>query len=251
MTFAVASLARSWSIFTTPALIVFTAFSSSLPSVPLPDDIAFSALILAFALHALQLHFPRGPTPIFLLPFELCLPLCALLSKCIAQIMFPVLMLFLPILIITWSLAYLSLQGALLHIPMLRTLPAPMETRTGLFVILVVELLLLIPSLLTPLIMVPSLPQKNSSSSTWDRYSEIVGLEARKAFVQAVITYSTPHTFPPPFNLLQSFFQLPSALLRAHGVPSSFLAATERVLWRITVGPTAIVIAGMWWWGKM
>jgi hypothetical protein len=249
MTFAVASLARSWSIFTTPSVLVFVALSSCLPSVPLPDDIAFSVLIFALALHTLQLHIPHGPTPMFLFPFEICLPLCGLLSRCLSRIILPVLVLFLPVLLLTWSLLCVSLRDVLFSIPVLQTLPAPIQTRTGLFVIFVMEVTLLIPLLLTPLIMTPSLSPKNSSSNNWDRYSESIGLDARKAFVQTVLMYSAPFSFPPPFNLLQLAFQLPLATLRMHGAPSYFLAATERLLWRATVGLIAIVVAGVWLWG--
>ena len=248
MTFAVASLARSWAWSSIPFLVVFVSFSSCLPSHPVAGDIPFSILLLALALHMLQLHFPSGPSPILLLPFHICLPLCALLAICMSQVVFPVLTFFLPIILLTWISLSLSLKDTLPLDTTFRLLPSPMETRVGLLAILGIEVMLLIPSLLTPLILTGSFSRRDRLTSTWDRYSEAVGVEARKYFARAVMAYSTPHAFPPPFNLLPLLLQLPSATLRAHGAPSSILAALERSLWRLTVGPIALVVSLLWLW---
>jgi hypothetical protein len=106
----------------------------------------------------------------------------------------------------------------------------------------------LIPALFTPLVLTGSFSQRNNPGSSWDRYSEAVGLEARKYFVRAVIAYSSPHTFPPPLNLLPLFLQLPSATLRTHGDPSSALAVLERLLWRMTVGPVGLILSLLLFW---
>jgi hypothetical protein len=127
-------------------------------------------------------------------------------------------------------------------------LPSPIETRIGLLAMLGIGIVLLIPALLTPLVLTGSFLQRIHPGRSWDRYSEAVGLEARKYFVRAVIAYSTPHTFPPPLNLLPLVLQLPSATLRTHGDPSSALAVLERLLWRITVGPVGAVVFLLLFW---
>jgi len=248
MAFSVASLARSWTISSLPFLVVFVAFSSCLPSHPVPGDISFNVLLVALALHTLQLHLPSGPGPILLFPFHACLPLCALLASCLSRVIFPVLALFLPVMLLTWISLCLSLKDNFPLNAAFHLLPSPMQTRVGLLAMLGIEIALLIPALLTPLVLTGPFSQRNHSVRSWDRYSETIGLEARKYFVRAVIAYSTPHTFPPPLNLLPLFLQLPSSTLRIHGDPSSVPAVLERWLWRITVGPVGFVVSLLLFW---
>jgi hypothetical protein len=224
---AATSLRRSWSSI--PFVLTLASLVSCFPSTPIPghveDDFAYGILTIAFILHILQFLLPSGPTPIFLLSFEFWLPICALLSNCISQVFIPTLFFFIPLLSMILKILYLSLRDLFL---------------------LAMETMLLIMLVTLILVMKPSPSPK---SSPWDRYSEKLGLDSRKIFVRAVVRYAGPYYFPPPFRLFQFILWPPSAALRARGASSAYLDTLERILWRITVGLIAAVVAGLWVWG--
>jgi len=249
--FQLSFLAQPWSFLTAPFLLIFLALLSSLPTVPSPGDTSFNILLLALGLHIFQLHLPHTPSPIFLFPLDRSLPLSTLFRDGISQVAYPAVIFFLPAFLLTSFLLSFSLADTFLEFINLdlglgihtMVTPTPMPTRTA-FLVFFSAVLVLFSFLAMAF---SSLPQTGSNS--WDRYSKSGGLAARKAFVSAVITYATPYTFPPPFNLLQLvLIRVPSFGMRMLGIPyASYLAKGERILWRLTVGPLAVVIASAVW----
>jgi hypothetical protein len=242
--FPITALVCPWSSGTIPFLLAFLAFASCLPSVPLPGDLSFDALLVVFAIHVWQLHFPRTPSPIFLLPFDSALPLCTLLWHSISRALYPILKVFLPVLVLTWFLLYLSLADTFLQLHHLHG--SPIDTRIAFFVLFLVELLVLIPSLFIPVLIPPTTSSVDNPGVGLDRYSTPVGLDARKAFLRAVMTYASPHYFPTPVHVLRLLIRLFSVVLRPINLPPGYSVEAEKLLWRVVVGPVAAVIGGLW-----
>lgn len=245
-------LARPWTERNVPFLIITIAFLSCLPTVPSPGDTAFNGLILGFAFHIYQLHLPTTPSPLFLLEFGRSLPLSTLLCKAISRIFYPALIFFLPVFLLSLFMLSFSLADTFLIAQSYILSPAPIQTRAASLFFLFLVISLLAPSLFILAIKFPTdMPASTSHPDYWDRYSKAIGLEAHRAFVQAVVSYSHPYTFSPPFNLLHLIaIRVPLFVLKICGrPPSPRLAKLERILWRITVGPIAIVVAGLWVWG--
>lgn len=250
------SLARPWSLSTTPFLLVFLALLVCLPTVPFPGDTTFTILLLALAFHLWQLHSSCTPSPIFLFPVEKGLPLRTFLGQSTSRILFPALMFFLPVLLLTAFLLSISLADTFLQVIYLHFSslgPAPMETRSALLTLFGVETLLLAISLSILALSFSSraLPPDRPADA-WDHYSTPVGLDARRSFARAVAAYPTPYTFPPPFSIIRLLLiQVPSVVFHLIGLDSlyPYLETVERILWRITVGPVALVVAGLWLWG--
>lgn len=125
-----------------------------------------------------------------------------------------------------------------------RLLAAPTETRQGFVALWIVIFLLIIVSTGQLIIFKSSPNLSDQPSDPWDRYSKPVGLRARRIFIRALTDYSTPYFFPVPFNLLQVLLiRLPSGVLHwTAGVKLRVVYHAEAVLWRVTVGPIAMLV---------
>lgn len=250
----ITTLIRPWSLGSLPSLLVFLSFIFSLPSIPLPNDTSFMVLHLALALRILFLHFPLPPSPLFLLPFRISLPLSVLLTHSVSRVFFPIILFFLPVILVSVLLLSLSLGDTTFRFLTLD--PTPMQTRTVFLILAFIVTLLLILTLVMGASKFPSLSVADnavsSQSQKWDRFSEHIGLDARRAFVRSLLRYSKPTYFPPPLNFLQVvLIRLPAVIFITLGKKSylPFLETLERLLWRATVGPIACIVAGFWLWG--
>lgn len=250
--YAASQLFRPWGLVNTPYILVFLAFLSCLPSVPFPQDYAYSVLLAALCLDILQLHFPIYPTPILLLPPNQALPLSVLIAHGTFKIFLPVILFFLPAILLASFLLSISLSDTFLPIFTLTTLePSPLEARMAFLSLLTITFILLICSLAMLILVYPTLSSQGPQNS-WDRYSKSIGLDARRRFASTVVTYSEPHFFPPPLHVIRVVFLAPSLVLPR--LPrwkdwQPWLNGLEAVLWRILVLPGALVVAGFWGWG--
>lgn len=237
-----------------PAAITFLSLASHLPSVPLANDVAFGGLLVALTLNVLQLHVPVHPSPIFLLPPSDVLPLSTLVWHGMSRIFLPVMAFFLPSILIFFFLLSMSLSNILSTIPFLTNNcgPSPLEARTAFVFLLVILLGIMICSIIMLILVYPFYSSTNASS-TWDRYSHSVGLNARRAFVRVVIAYSGRKIFPPPFNLLYLLVAVPKAIFRLVGAerPLVWFDKLQDVLWHLTILPCSLVAGSFFCWGLL
>lgn len=237
-------------------LLAFCAFMLSLPAVPIPGSTAFFILLLAFALQILALHLPIPTSPLLFLDPENALPLASLFSLAIAKTAAPAFRFFLPVFTISFVLLSYSLADTFslrimanleFPIPNLSLIPTPIETRSAFLFILVIIFI----SFLSSLAILMNVLPKNCASPTlerWDRYTKPVGLEARRAFIYAVVYHSSPYMFPPPFNLLHFVFvRLPKTVARVIHIDDRYVEDWNKYLWRISVGPLVAAMTVIVW----
>lgn len=255
----VALLARPWTWKNAPALLVLLAILFTLPATPLPEDSSFMLLHLALALQILLLHFPLPPSPLFLLPPHETLPLSLLLTHSMSRLFFPILLFFLPVLLLSAALLSSSLADTTFRIALFSMTDAPpMQTRTVFLFLGALVILLLLLSLVMGAAKFPVLSTTDESKSPdgtkWDRFSKRIGLDARRALVSSLLRYTPKDSyyFPPPLNILQVLLvRLPGLMVFVFwgSKPSPILKTVERALWRATVGPVVCVTAALWLWG--
>ncbi|TFY56405.1 hypothetical protein EVG20_g8934 [Dentipellis fragilis] len=213
-----------------PSILVILAFMSSLPSAPFAGETSYTILLFALVLHVLILHLPRPPSPNFFLAPDISLPLSTLLWYEFSRTLFPVLLFYLPAFLISTYLLSVAIADSFPHFPpgLMLFASSPMETRQALLILWgIIYFLILASTALLVLFSASLLSLPQRPSSTWDRYSRPVGLQARRLFVATVTAYATPHPFPPPFNLLWVvFIWLPTTMLRVFGVKVPALAQT-------------------------
>jgi len=251
MVYSFAQICNLQTFAATPYLLTILSFATCLPSIPYPQDYAYSTLLAALSANMLMLHLPVPPSPLFLLPFENVLPLSVLIWHGTSKIFLPTLLFFLPALLLAFFLLSTSLSDTLLQTNANTMEPSPLEARMAFLFLLAVLFILLLCSLVMLILVYPTLSSATPPPSSWDRYSRSIGLDARRKFVEIVVHYSTPYVFPPPFNLLSLITRVPFymvGLLRRHSWRAK-LVGFEGWLWRITVGPMALVVAGVWGWG--
>lgn len=235
-----------------PYFLVLLAFLSCLPSVPFPEDYAYSVLLGALCIHVLQLHLPIPPSPFYLLPPEQILPLSTLLWHGSVKIFLPTVLFFLPAMLLALFLLSISLSDVLLYIPFSASLqPSPLEARTAFSFLLAITFILLISSLVMLILVYPSI-SSHTPASPWDRYSRSIGLDARRMFVQTVVYYSEPYLFVPPFSLVRLLVLVPSFVLSR--IPTwsssrSLFLSVERAVWVALMLPSVLVVASVWFWG--
>jgi hypothetical protein len=237
-----------WSIHSLPFVLVVVTILSNWPNGPRPGDSWFSILHLALAMHLLQLHAPHAPSPVFLLPVESSLPLSSLVVYGVKRIFLPGLLYFLPITLFTAVVLSLSLADTF-QLGLLPLGSAPIESRRPFLALFAIAILVLISS---PLIVLGTPQPSSSNLSPWDRYSTPIGIDARRAFVRAVVLYGSMCMFPPPFNIIQLVFvRFPLTVLRHSGNQgvAKYILIAERVMWRVIVVPQAAVVGGVWLWG--
>ncbi|KAI0274687.1 hypothetical protein BC834DRAFT_965186 [Gloeopeniophorella convolvens] len=254
MIYTTASLLRPPSFLIGPYVLVACAFYLSLPSAPFPGDTSYSILLGALLLHVLALHLPRTPSPNFLVSPEVTLPLSTLLWYEFSRTLYPVVLFYLPATLLASFFLSVALADSIPHMTTATFAfmsPAPMEIRQAFFALWSALLLLILASTVLLVLFSASLLSASSRpASPWDRYSVAVGLRSRRIFAKAVAAYTNPYYFPPPFNLLHILFvHAPRLLVRLSGQKESvFLGHIEGVLWRLTTGILAFVVAGCWLW---
>lgn len=178
-------------------------------------------------IHIVELHLARYPSPVYLMPIELCLPLAVHIRRKLAQGLIPVVLYLFPVFIFSAYLLSLSVADTFYQI---QSLPAPMETRiaylifSGLVAILAMTCIALLTLLEYP----------NSAPDRWDRYSHSGGHEARISWFRTILVYSDPNVFPSPFT----FLHIPYLLLPSLNV----VGVIEKGVRRVVVGPFAVAL---------
>lgn len=246
------ALACRLSTYFVPGCIVASAFLFTLPEQPTPGGIAYGMLLVSIIMHILLLHLPRTPSPIFLLEPGTALPLSTLLFIQSVQTIAPILLYYIPGLLVALYLLFESLKDDWFTVPpafiansSVQSSAAPMETREA---FLALSVLLLVMAILSTIYVMLHNSRRDPSSirgTTWDRYSQQVRTRARQIFISTLVEFSPSRIFLPPFNLLQLLFvDLPMLTFRLYGLQSHrAIAVIESVLWWWTVGPCALVLA--------
>ncbi|KAJ7132061.1 hypothetical protein C8R44DRAFT_772916 [Mycena epipterygia] len=245
MLFSSSILIRPWTIFNLPFAFTLLMFLSSLRAggVPFAGSASFNILLLCFAFHVFQLHFPRSPSPLFLFKVHQSLPFAGFLAHGFSHIILPITLFFIPVSLL--GISWLSMALAETFFSPFALAPTPIETRnTVLFMIFAVCAAILC-SLFVFVVQGRGL---DTNASGWDVYSPTVGREARASFVQAVIAYSSPYTFPAPFSLLHALLISGPSFLLVNCLRFRLpFAQAEKILWRMTVGPVGLVFALAMW----
>lgn len=236
-----------------PHVLVLGAFVAHLPQVPHPDDFAFGILLFAFSWMVVDLHLPWPTSPLHLAPAELILPRSVLILHGVSCVFLPVVTFFLPALLLSFFLLSTSLADLFPNTLANVLAPAPMESRVAFLTLLAVLFLLMICSLIMLVIAYPTFAS-TALPSPWDKYSIPIGLEARRFYIRTVAQYSDPYYFPAPFNVLLLLIRLPelvATMFGSRGDASRMPAIrlVERVVWRVTIAPFAIVFGAFWLWG--
>lgn len=257
MVFALAMLARTWSIKTLSPLLLAFAFLFSMPSRPLPGNICFSAMQLAFTIQLISIHLPSPTSPFLLIPPNVSLPLMVLIKRSVSLVFAPITLFYLPATLAAAFLLSLSLEDTFFNLKLTlnHSTASPMDSRVTFLVLLGILVLLLLLALVTGAAALPSLCKAGLPSvpheKTWDKYGLHVGLRARKHYIRALVWYSTPYYFPPPFNILHILIVVGPSTLRTlvgYREPYKPLQTLEKLVWRVTVGPWVAVVASLWLW---
>ncbi|KAI9460834.1 hypothetical protein BJY52DRAFT_1260855 [Lactarius psammicola] len=243
MIYSTASLLRPPTFLVAPFVLVAGAFFF---------NTSYSVLLGAFFIHVLLLHLPRTPSPNFLVSPEVTLPLATLLWHEFTRTLYPGVLFYFPATLLASFFLSVALEDSIPHF-LISTFagPAPMEARVT-FTLLwgMLVSLMIVSSVLLVLFSASLLPVSSQPVCPWDRYSVVVGLRSRRIFATAVAAYSVPYYFPPPFNLLQIMFvHIPRHLLRLFGKKESLVVEqVEGILWNLTIGLLAFIVAGCWLW---
>lgn len=252
--YALSRLFQAWSLATPPFVLVLISFLASHHSTPLPESCTYTLLLVAFSWNILLFHLPVHPSPLFLLSPEHILPLAVLIWQGLARTFIPVLAFFIPGLLISSVLFSLSMNDMFLISPAsaLVPMPSPLESRVVFLGLLTILFMSLCCAIGFAFFIHPFLLQhERPARSSWDRYSDSVGLEARQVYVHAVQTYATPRYFPAPLNLLHVVLvRIPRAGLIVTGlkVTTRWLEIVENILWRTVVAPFAFAVSTLWLW---
>lgn len=241
-------LFQPWSMQTTPYLLTLLAFMSRIPAAPSAEDFAYSILLLVFAWNILELHLPHPPSPVYLLPPPQIIPLATIVWHGLSHIFLPVLVFFLPALLVSMFLLSTSLSDIIPMIPLSELhRPTPMEVRVAFLSLIAVLFLLMLCTLAMLVLVYPFLSSSDASTNYWDRYSRSVGLEARRLYVHAVVKYAAPYAFPAPFNLIQSITRVVQLLVGAISRKdvTVLFQRTEVILWRIFIAPITCILEGL------
>ncbi|KAI1797816.1 hypothetical protein LXA43DRAFT_982166 [Ganoderma leucocontextum] len=252
--YAFSRLFQVWSSATLPFFLVLISFLASLPSTPFPETFAYTLLLVAFSWNILLLHLPVHPSPLFLLSPEHFLPLAVLVWRGLARTFIPTVAFFTPGLFISLVLLSISLSDTfLLSSPVaLAFMPSPLDSRVVFLGLLIILFMFLCCALGFSVLVHPFLvPHEDPARSSWDRYSNSVGLEARQVYVRALRTYATPRYFPAPLNILHVLLvRIPGAglILAGRQATPRWLELVENVLWRTVMAPSAFVVSTLWLW---
>ncbi|KAJ7623419.1 hypothetical protein FB45DRAFT_752107 [Roridomyces roridus] len=242
MLLAASALTRPRLLFNIPFAITLLLFLASLPAVPFAGTFSFSVLLLCFAFHAFQLHFPGVPSPLFLLTVHHSLPFGGFLASGFVNIVYPLLLYFAPIGFLATYWLSLALADTFFMPPSSHFSPTPIETRTTVLMMFFAMCFAVFCSLF--IFVVQGRALDDNKVTPWDIYSPRIGRDARVSFLRATIAYGrAPYTFPAPFSLLQMVLVTgPSFVLGRLGFRLPF-ARAERLLWRILVGPVGLLFA--------
>lgn len=229
---------------TTSFALVLFSFLLGYPELPIPGYTSFSLLLLSFFFRLLDYHRAHTPSSVFLFRANHILPLVHILGFHINNTLIPLMLFLFPVSFFVFAL--LAYSNAF-------DLDTRLVFALALVMICCVFFFLLLsfaPSSNAQLANIHTAHPTDAHDSAWDRYSQHIGLEARKSFIRCVAVYGTWHLFPPPFNVLQLLFvDVPRAGLsvvrRQHG---HVMDRVEQILWGVSAGPMVVTLGVLWSW---
>ncbi|CDO72309.1 hypothetical protein BN946_scf184977.g6 [Trametes cinnabarina] len=253
MTYTLSRLVRPWSWDIIPPLLALFAFVITLPYAPVWHEFSYSVLLLAYYWQVLLLYLLATPTPLLLLRPDWILPLSVLAKRSAASVLsasvFFLLALLAYLFMFEIPLVVSSLFSAAVLAPMSAESVAAYSIPLAWILLGFVTGAMAWCMLMQPFLAALENP---TPASEWDRYTVAVGIEARRAFAQAVATYGSPYYFPAQASLVQAaLVRIPRLFLETLGkerTGARALATVERVLWRVVVGPVVFVLSGFWLW---
>ncbi|KAJ8495841.1 hypothetical protein ONZ51_g1487 [Trametes cubensis] len=250
LVYTLSRLLRPWSRATIPSFLVFYSFALNFPQKVAFGSFTFTLLLLALYWEIVLLHFPVLPSPLLLAPPDLILPLSTLARRSLSWLFIPA-VLFIPGLFVSFFMLQLEMTPFLSRFgPGL----IPTDRSATYLLLFMTFLLFLYCAIIYSVLAHPFLAAGQGykpDMDRWDRYTESVGLEARKGFFHAVRRYGTAYYFPAPFNLIQVLAaRIPRFILVTlrRNVAAESITSVDKALWRIVVGPIAVVISGLWLW---
>lgn len=217
------------------------------------NDNTYILLLLSLSIHIVQIQLPLHPSSVLLFPSNRMLPISCIFNVIITQIFLPALLFFLPVLIIVSFLLSLSLSDVFFLFASSSSAPAPENARVA-FLMLGSLILALFSCLTTCMVLAsPSVASTRRAILPWDAYGPKVAIQTRKAFLKAVLHYSTPFLFPPPFNLLEFLLiDIPygaMVILKRKDLAETFRTSATLFLWTATIFPLVLLFASFWLWG--
>ncbi|KIL70649.1 hypothetical protein M378DRAFT_155588 [Amanita muscaria Koide BX008] len=209
-------------------IISALAFLISIPDYPLRGQTPFLLLTTSMAVHVVELHLARYPSPLYLFPVEWSLPLAVYLGKRLAQGIIPVVLYLFPVFLFSSYLLSTSLADNFSSLQ--RLAPAPFETRVA---FLIFACSVIVTAALCTIILT-TLDSYKVVTDRWDRYSSEVGHDARALWFRTIVTYSNPDTFPSPLTFFHT--------LQFFGTSSQAMKRVRVFVRRLFVGPFALLI---------
>ncbi|KAH9898467.1 RNI-like protein [Cubamyces lactineus] len=204
------------------------------PSYVTFGSFTFTLLLLALYWEVILLHFPVLPSPLLLAPPDLVLPLSTLARRSLSRLSIPAIF-FVPGLFISFLMLQLEMTPFFSRFA--RGL-IPTDRSTTYLLLFLTFLFFLYCATIYSVLVHPFLAVSQGykpDMDPWDRYTDSVGLEARKGFFQAVRRYGTAYYFPTPFNLVQVLaVQIPRLVLVAlrRNVTVESITSIDKALWR-------------------
>lgn len=254
MAYPLANLLNPQSLSTLPSLLVLLSLLSWFPHAPSYHSFGLSCVLFSLYAELIFLHFPSRNSPLHLFRPEQVLPLAVLAWRGLYALLIPTVF-FIPGLVISFTLFVQTFQHWGLWTLASRfanDLGGPTDTQVAFFYLLFTIFLFTFTSLIYAVVVNPFLAaSRGPESSSWDRYTRPVGLDARRAFIRAVQVYGTGHYMPAPLNLVQVLFvHVPRFALNVFGKQGAAkkLEGVDRAVWRIMVAPAAFVVSGFWLW---
>ncbi|KAJ8468484.1 hypothetical protein ONZ51_g9614 [Trametes cubensis] len=266
--FSLAKLLHPWTYTTIPPLMVFSSFVLNIAYYGVVyNTLTFTMLLFALYLEVLLIHFPATPSPLLLLRPDFILPLSVVVRRSMKSLLVPIAY-FLPGLVVS-DLMLGRATSPSFHfnlnfsskLPVLSTIlgPGPIDAATlmvyaALFLTLFLFFVCTVvySAIVHPFLAANTNKERGAGSpGLWDRYTDSVGMEARREYFRAVRRYGTECYFPTPFNLVHVLvIQIPRlvlvALRRKRAV--DIIGFIEKGLWRVMVGPVAFLVSGLWLW---
>lgn len=250
LVYTLSRLLRPWSRTTIPPFLVFYSFALNFPEKVTFGSFTFTLLLLALYWEVILLHFPVLPSPLLLAPPDLVLPLSTLARRSLSRLSIPAIF-FVPGLFISFLMLQLEMTPFFS-----RFAPGliPTDRSTTYLLLFLTFLFFLYCATIYSVLVHPFLAVSQGykpDMDPWDRYTDSVGLEARKGFFQAVRRYGTAYYFPTPFNLVQVLaVRIPRLALVAlrRNVTVESITSIDKALWRVIVGPIAVIVSGLWLW---
>ncbi|KAI0639336.1 RNI-like protein [Trametes polyzona] len=241
LSYPLARLAQPWSRSTVLSLVVLASFLSWFPDVPHFGSIALSWILTALYAELVRIHLPVHNSPLFLFPRELILPLAVLAWRGLRALFVPTAY-FLPGLVIYFYLFTQTFEhwgpwSIILPPALGNSFGGPTDTQMTFFWLFSTFFIFMLLTVAYAVVVNPFLAASQGPITTsWDRYTRSVGLQARRAFISVVARYGTDNYFPTPLNIVRFVLvQVSRTLLvvARQRQAAKRLDVVDRALWRV------------------